>query len=199
MNQQWSSVAPASPPMVPTLATKPFGGKTWNIWWKQTGAGATRWENKCMKASLCPSCWACCCPQQKQPRQDDVPGKHAADCLMQDLIFCGVLWSHQWLCGCAWKGWTFKVALYQRVAQQGESLFGCFLLPQFLSFFLFWSLSWIRSQCLGSVMPINIYLMLWGKQTVLTYLKELKLLFRFKVAPRMILGCCSTQSENSWE
>lgn len=54
------------------------------MWWKQTGAGATRGENKCLKASLCPSCWAGCCPQQKLPWQDDVPGKRLADHLMRD-------------------------------------------------------------------------------------------------------------------
>lgn len=42
------------------------GGEHGNIWWQQTGAGATPWENKCLKASLCPSCWARCRPQQKQ-------------------------------------------------------------------------------------------------------------------------------------
>lgn len=56
------------------------------MWWKQTGAGATRGENKCLKASLCPSCWAGCCPQQKLPWQEDVPGKRVADYLMQDLF-----------------------------------------------------------------------------------------------------------------
>lgn len=55
----------------------------------QTGAGATRWENKCLKASLCPSCWACCCPQQKQPWQDDVPGKYTADYFKQDFFWGG--------------------------------------------------------------------------------------------------------------
>lgn len=75
----------AVPGILPLWAPT-FGGKTRNMWRKQTGAGTTRADNKSLKASLCPSCWAGCGPQQKLPWQDDVPGSRAADYSMQDLF-----------------------------------------------------------------------------------------------------------------
>lgn len=68
MIQPWSELGPASLMFqAPSWQRGPIGGEEHgNIWWQQTGAGATPWENKCLKASLCPSCWAHCRPQQKQ-------------------------------------------------------------------------------------------------------------------------------------
>lgn len=60
------------------------------MWRKQTGAGATRGENKSLKASACPSCWAGCCPQHKLAWQQDGPGKPLARDSMQE-IFIGNL------------------------------------------------------------------------------------------------------------
>lgn len=126
-NQLWSELLLAVRGTLPLLAPT-FGGKTRNMWWKQTGAGTTRADNKSLKASLCPSCWAGCGPQQKLPWQDDVPGSQAADYLMQDLFIDVLPGNVSW--GLFW-GFLFSLHVDQLCMKQVFFLLFAFVILKF--------------------------------------------------------------------